>query len=176
MSETTKQENNFIAYEYKDVAVRRDMEALYADSFPSFGWKLEARSPSIGLTTVNLKFKRDRRITNKAELARLQREYESNIEEIEKLENSKLIAPSAIAYGVGIIGTAFMAGSVFSYLGSMVALCIILAIPAFAGWIVPYFAYKKITKSKADKVAPLIDGKYDAIYETCEKANSLVNA
>lgn len=175
MSETERRTNNFIAYEYKDVTVSRDMEMLYADSFPSFGWKLEERSPSIGLTSVNLKFKRDRRIANRVELTRLQREYEGHIEEIERLERAKLIAPSAAAYGVGIAGAAFMAGSVFSYLANMIVLCIVLAIPAFAGWIVPYFAYLRIKKSKSDKAAPLIDRKYESIYEVCDRANNLVS-
>ena len=169
------QENNFIAYEYKDVTVRRDMEALYLDSFPSFGWLPEGRTASLSPSAVTLKFKRNRKITNKAELARLQREFDSHLEEIEKLENSKIIAPSAVAYTVGIVGTAFMAGSVFSYLAGMIALCIILAVPAFVGWVVPYFAFLRIKKSKSDKAAPLIDCKYDAIYETCEKANCLAN-
>ena len=175
MYDTTKQENNFIAYEYKDVTVRRDMETLYADSFPSFGWKFEGRSSSLSPSAITLKFKRNRKITNKAELSRLQREYDSHIEEIEKLENSKLIAPSAVAYTVGIVGTAFMAGSVFSFLAGLIVLCIVLAVPAFVGWVVPYFAFLRIQKSRTDKVAPLIDSRYDAIYNVCEKANSLVN-
>jgi len=176
MNETARQENNFIAYEYKDVTVRRDMEALYVDSFPSFGWKLEGRSPSLSPSSVTLKFKRNRRTANKSEVARLQREFDNHIEEIKKLEDSKNLAPSAVAYGVGIVGTAFMAGSVFAVTAAtpLIALCVILAIPALVGWTVPYFAFLRIKKNKSEKVAPLIDGKYDAIYETCEKASRLV--
>jgi len=178
MNETMKQKSNFIAYEYKDVTVRRDMEALYADSLPSFGWKLEGTSPALSISTVNLKFKRNRRITNKAELTRLQREFENHMSEIEKLEDSKMIAPSAVAYGIGIVGAAFMAGSVFAITAAtpLIPLCIILAVPGFIGWILPYFLFKKIKQSKTEKVSPLIDRQYDAIYETCEKANRLANA
>ena len=177
MSETMKQEEKFIGYEYKDVTVRRDTEALYADSYTSFGWTPEGTTPSLSPTSVTLKFKRNRRIKNKAELTRLQREFESHIREIEKLEDSKGLFSSAIAYGVGILGAAFMAGSVFAITAAtpLIVWCIILAVPGCIGWILPYFLSKKIRQNKTEQVTPLIDRKYDEIYETCEKADRLVH-
>jgi len=166
-------ENSFIGYEYKDVTVRRDMEALYTDSFPSFGWQPEGRMASLSPgTAVTLKFKRNRRIANKAELTRLQREFERHISEIEKLEDSKMIMPSAAAYSVGIIGTALMAGSVFAVTAAhpIVPLCIVLAIPGFIGWVIPYFLFNRMKQKRTSEAMPLIDSKYDAIYEICDKA------
>ena len=174
MSESIKNENSFIAYEYKEVTVHRGIETLYADGYPSFGWKLDGTGLAMNLTSVNLKFKRDRRIQNKNELTKLQREFEAQAKNIEKLEDSKMIAPSVVAYSVGIVGTALMAGSVFAFLASMIPLCIILAIPAFIGWVVPYFAFLKVKQTKESKVTPIIDQQYDAIYELCEKANILL--
>ncbi len=72
-----------------------------------------------GLTRVTMKFKRDRKIRNKAELTRLQRQFESGAAEIAALEKSKTLGASAAAFLIGIVGTAFMAGSVFSYLAGM---------------------------------------------------------
>lgn len=173
MSENIK--NNFIGYEYKDITVKGNMESLYSDSYTNFGWILDGRSSSItGINSVNLKFKRNRKIRNKVELTRLQRKFEGCAKEIERLENSKSIASSITAYTVGIIGTAFMAGSVFSYLSGMFLFSIILAVPAFLGWILPYFCYIKIRNHKIEEVDPLIEGQYDMIYEICEKANSLL--
>jgi len=176
MNETTRNENNFIGYEYKDVTVRRESEALYTDSYGSFGWKLEGENPSLSVTSVNLKFKRDRRIPNKAELIRLQQEFDSHVKTIEKLEDSKNIAGGAAAYVIGLVGTALMAGATFSYLAGMIPLCVILAVPGFAAWGVSYLAYLRIKKGKTEKVAPMIDREYDAIYEVCEKANGLAHA
>jgi len=169
--------NEFIGYEYKDVLVSQDMEALYMDSFPSFGWQLENVDSGFTATGINLKFKRDRKIRNKAELARLQKEFESHIAELIKIENSKEIVSSAAAYGVGIVGTAFMAGSVFAITAAVpqTILCIILAIPGLIGWILPYFLFKRIRKNKTEKITPLIEEKYDQIYEVCNKANKLVH-
>lgn len=176
MSEFTKNDNNFVGYEYKDVTVKRNMESVYADGYSNFGWSLEGTSTPIqNVGSVTIKFKRDRKIRNKAELGRLQRQFDSCVAEIERLEFSKIVGASAAAYSIGLIGTAFMAGSVFAYLANMLPLSVILAIPGFAGWIIPYFSYRSISRKKIDKVAPLIDQKYDEIYEVCEKASGLVN-
>ncbi len=180
MNEITKNGNGFIGYEYKNVTVKQEMESLYTDSYPNFGWELENTSvPSLGgtplgLFQVTMKFKRDRKIRNKAELTRLQRQFDALANEILSLEQSKGIGASTAAYIIGIIGTAFMAGSVFAYLGGMLPLCIILAIPAFVGWVIPYFCFIKIRKNKTNTIGPIIDQKYDEIYVVCEKANDLL--
>ena len=175
MNETVRNDVNFIGYEYKEVIVDRDKEGVYADGYPSFGWVQEKSPESIfGFSTVSLKFKRDRKIRNKAELTRLQRQFESNVNEIEKLEQSKTTTASVTAFTIGIIGTAIMAGSVFAFLAGMIPLCIVLAVPAFAGWALPYFSYIKITNKRIETVTPLIEQQYDAIYEVCEKAHSLL--
>lgn len=176
MSEIMKNENNFIGYEYKGITVNRSMESVYTDGYADFGWVLDSSTPSSlqGLTSVTLKFKRDRKIRNKAELTRIQRQFDSCVAEIESLERSKTNGAMIAAFSIGIVGTAFMAGSVFSELAGMLPLSIILAIPAFIGWILPYFSYNNIRRNKIAKVSPLIDNQNDKIYEVCEKANALL--
>jgi len=177
MGDATKNEKNYVGYEYRDISVDSSMEALYVDSYESFGWQFEGRQPSLlRITTgaVGLKFKRDRKILNKAELTRLQRQFDSCVSEITRMDQSKASYASIIAFTVGIIGTAFMAGATFAYLANLIVFCIVLAIPAFIGWIVPYFAYRSVFEKKNAKVTPLIESKYDEIYEVCEKANRLL--
>ena len=41
----TNKGNGFIGYEYMEVAADRQMEAVYADSYPSFGWRLYPLRP-----------------------------------------------------------------------------------------------------------------------------------
>lgn len=170
-------EKNFIGYEYKDVSVKKEMESVYADGYENFGWSLESTSaPAAGIGTVNMKFKRDRKISNKAELTRLQRQFDGTVEAINNLESSRTVKASIAAYSIGIIGSAFMAGSVFAvtHQPPMIGLCIILAIPGFIGWILPYFSYRAISRNKSVQVAPVIDQKYDEIYQVCKKANGLL--
>ena len=173
------EKGDFIGYEYRDVTINRSMESMYVDGYQNFGWELDG---TVGLTgglpvgfgSVTLRFKRDRKIRNKAELTRLQRQFDANVNEILTMEKSKGDSAAIVAFTVGMIGTAFMAGSVFAVVGGAIALCIILAVPAFVGWILPYFMYKATYSKKTAKVTPLIDNKYDEIYEICERANKLL--
>jgi hypothetical protein len=167
---------SFIGYEYQEISVKNEMSSVCADGYANFGWKLEDSSFALGRPdSVVMKFKRNRKIRNKTELTRLQRQFDSIVSNIISLESSKRLKASIIAYTVGIVGTAFMAGSVFSVTAGLILPCIILAIPAFVGWILPYFLYRSIEKDKTASVAPLIDSKYDELYTICEKANDLLD-
>lgn len=169
-------ESNFVGYEYQDISVKRSMATVYTDGYENFRWKLDGTTEQPGKNdSVTMKFKRDRKIRNKAELTRLQRNFDACVSEILSLESSKYIRASVAAYAVGIAGTAFMAGSVFSITADKLITCIILAIPAFIGWVLPYFLYRGIIKKKTAQVTPLIDQKYDELYAVCEKANCLLD-
>lgn len=175
MGEMAENERKYIGFEYKNITVKRSMESVYTDGYQNFGWSLEGTSTPIqSVGSVTLNFKRDRKLRNKAELTRLQRQFDSCVTEIQRLEFSKLLRASAVAYTTGLIGTAFMAGSVFAVLADRIPLMILLAVPAFAGWILPYFFYCILLRRKTEQVEPLIDKKYDEIYEVCEKANNLL--
>lgn len=168
-------ENNFVGFEYQDVTVKRAMSAVYADGYENFGWKMEGTSnPPTKVDSVTMKFKRDRKIRNKAELTRLQRQFDACVLEIQSLDFSKYVKASAVAYVIGVLGTVLMAGSVFAVTSNMTALCVVLAIPAFIGWVLPYLCYQSITKKKTNEVMPLIDQKYDELYAVCEKASGLL--
>lgn len=176
MSEMGSNENDFMGFEYKDITVRKTMHSVYADSYKNFGWILEGNSAPVGKPDfVTMKFKRNRKIRNKAELTRLQRQFDSYVIEILRLESSKKVKAAAIAYAVGVIGTAFIAGSVFAVTSGKVGTCIVLAIPGFIGWTIPYLLYRTINGKKTEQVIPLIDQKYDELYSVCEKANELLN-
>lgn len=54
-----------------------------------------------------------------------------------------------------------------------IVLSIVLAVPGFSGWILPYFVYRRIQEKETKKITPLIEAKYDEIYEICEKGNKL---
>jgi hypothetical protein len=177
VAELTKNAENFIGYEYKEVTATGAMEGACADGYPNFGWELDGITPStIGFSSVNLKFKRDRKIRNKAELSRLQRQFEQCVAEIGTLEGSKTTSAFIVALAVGLIGTAFLAGATFAFIyAEMVMLMVILAVPGFIGWGLPYQLYKKMAAKKSAAVAPLIEQRYDTIYELCGKGHALLS-
>lgn len=167
----------FVGYEYKTITTTLEKASQYLDCYENFGWVLDASVPSA--TTYGhtvLKMKRDRKIINKMELTRLQRQFEACAQEIESLERTKIATPTMWAIVVGVIGTAFMAGSVFSIINDppIIWLGILLAIPAFIGWIFPYFIFKRLQQIQTEKIQPVIEAKYDEVYEVCEKGHSLL--
>lgn len=175
MNEAVSGRSNFVGFEYRNITIDRNMETMYADGYQNFGWVLDSTSkPQVGLNSITLKFKRDRKIRNKAELTRLQRQFDACLNEIQGMEKSKAANASIVAFTIGIIGTAFLAGATFSFLGGLIVLCIVLAIPGFIGWILPYFLYNSTYMKKTAQVSPLIDSKYDEIYEVCKRANELL--
>lgn len=170
------QKKDFMGYEYRNITVKKTMQAVYADSFGNFGWIAEGIGDTVGkVDSVVMKFKRDRKIRNKSELTRLQRQFEACTAEIVSLERSKVTKAAGIAYAVGVIGCAFMAGSVFAVTAGNIPLCVILAVPGFLGWIAPYLLFRSINAKKTEAVTPLIDQKYDELYSVCEKANALLD-
>lgn len=184
----TKSGKDYIGYEYKEELVARDMVSMCLDAYQNFGWILDdnvntTRYAGIinipdarNLGKISIKLKRDRKIINKTELTRLQRHFEACMNEIEELEKSKTSVATIMSIAIGIVGTAFMAGSTFAVTSDppMILLCILLAVPGVIGWILPYFVYKTLVKRKTKEANLLIEQKYDEIYEICEKGSSLL--
>lgn len=184
MEENGTKQKEFVGYEYKEVIADKSRVSLLVDGYENFGWEVdgnisefyeECKNPQ-KQNKVILRLKRNRKIINKMELTRLQRNFESCVREIEMLEKSKTSSATMYALILGILGTAFMAGSTFAVTAQSphIILCILLAIPGFLGWILPYFVYRRVLGKQTEKVTPLIEDKYDEIYEICKKGNRLL--
>ena len=188
MERTDRRSRGFIGYEYKEITADMGQISFLIDGYENFGWEVDENVAQPALETFPkragamqhkkavLRLKRDRKIINKTELTRLQRHYEACIAEIQYLENKKTSAPSILAIAVGILGTAFMAGSTFAVTAQTphIILCTVLAVPGFIGWVLPYFLYKRAVRKETEKLTPLIEEKYDEIYEICEKGSKLL--
>ena len=170
-------EHGFVGFEYLEISAKRSMESMYVDGYRNFGWKFEdASAQEAGSGAVRLKFKRDRRIPSKAELTRLQRQFDACALEIEALERSRTTAAAIAAFTIGLAGTAFLGGAVFAYLNGLLPLMVVLAVPGFLGWIAPYFCYQKIRQRRTEQVSPIIEQKNDEIYSVCEQGCRLLTA
>lgn len=177
MNEITKSGKDFVGYEYKEITTDPERASMYLDGYLNFGWIADENiQPSAVMGKVTVKIKRDRKILNKTELTRLQRHFEACMNEISAMEKSKTSDATIWALAIALIGTAFMAGSVMAVTSEppLLLLCIVLAIPAFMGWIFPIFVYKARVRKKTGLITPQIEQKYDEIYEICEKGNKLL--
>lgn len=167
----------YIAWEYKEIPADSKDISLLLDCYECFGWRQdENRPPLPGRRPAALSLKRDRRLVNRMELTRLQRNFESCLQEISQLEHTRTRAGVAEALLVALVGTAFMAGAVFAVTADppRYLLTILLALPAFAGWILPFFLCRALQQRASRRVQPLIEAKYEEIWQLCEKGHALL--
>lgn len=184
-----RQEAGYIGYEYRQITVPEALSSLCLDSYSCFGWEPDpnreqgARTPprhsqaGEKAPRVTLYFRRSRAIAAKAELTRLQRNFDGCVAELEALERAKTTAATIWALTVALAGTAFMAGATFAATAQppLVWLTVLLAIPGFGGWIAPAFLFRWLVRKQTAKIEPLIEQKYDEIDQICEKGSRLLH-
>ena len=163
-------------YDYMEICAAEAKVSFLTDCCQCFGWRTDENVPAVYQQgKIRIRLKRDRKLVNKAELTRLQRNFESCAEEIEKMEKSINSTAQMAALTLGVIGTVFMALSVFAVTATPphIVLTVLYAIPAFAGWISPYFVYRKVRAYQKEKLEPLIEQKWEEIDTLCEKGSRL---
>ena len=121
MEASDKQKKGFVGYEYKEISVDKSNVSFMIDCYENFGWELDENiqmntQPAYGVPSkkMTVRMKRNRKLVNKMELTRLQRNFEACVSEIQALEKAKTSTASIYAITTGILGTAFMAGSTFA--------------------------------------------------------------
>lgn len=173
----SREEKSFVGYEYKEITVEAGQMPMYLDCYENFGWIAEEQTSDKDISgQITIRMKRDRKIINKMELTRLQRNFEACALDLRKLEKAKKSAATAWALAAGMAGTVCMAGSTFAVTNEppVIWLCVLLAIPGIIGWVLPYFVYHRIVKKQTEKIEPLMEQKLEEIYEVCEKGHSLL--
>ncbi|MFT4110895.1 hypothetical protein [Propionicimonas sp.] len=168
---------DFVPYEYLTIQVDRELEPLYKDTYRNLGYVIEGYAAGIpNPATVALKLKRDRRINNRAAVLEQQRSAEQALATIASLEHSTQTAPLAAALTAGIIGSAFLAGSVFAITANLWLLGIPLGVVGLAGWAAGWFAHGRVKANRVARVTPLIDREYETVYAAGEQAARLMAA
>lgn len=164
--------NSFIQYEYKEVFAEGERASILKDCYESLGWEMDGRDAG----AKKMIFRRSRKIVNRTELTRLQRNLESCIAEIDVLQSSKTKKAAMASLMIGLAGTVFMAGSVFAVTAAtpVIWLCILLAVPAFVLWALAPILYPRLVARRSVFVNELIEKKYDEIYAICEKGHALL--
>lgn len=182
-------EQEYIAYEYKEITAEQSDAPFLRDSYENFGWEVTRtekaagapaaakRAIPAGKEKIVLQMRRNRKLVNRAELLRLQRHFESCVRDVAALEKEKSRLADIVSIAVGVAGTAFLAASVMAYTANppLFALFVVCAVPGIAGWALPYFLYRGIREKKTAQIAPLIEKKYDEMYEICEKGYHLLH-
>ena len=174
------QEKDFISYEYKTVSVKAKDQTKAMDLYEAFGWEITGTaSAATGNTTLSLK--RDRHLTHKQELNKLERQAEDTFAAINGLERSKTLGASVFAYIFGCFAALVLGG------GMSLTMLIEGSVPAMVGGIilgvvgivlcsVNYVIYKKLVEKKTKALLPVIDQTEEKLANTLEKGNDLLRA
>ena len=176
----------FAAYEYKESTVERRRVSEYLDGYESFGWDLndanEAPAVHPGVPgaerMITLHMRRDRRIVNRVELTRLQRQFEACMKEIQTLEGSRDVHATICSLCTGIVGLALLLCAAFTAIASR-ALTWLNVLPALPGVILcalAYPVYRRVYRKREREVVPLVDAKREEICTLCEKGQRLTRA
>ena len=154
---------SYIGYEYKELTVPgRDVSLLF-DGYESFGWQPDENHPAPGQgRTVTLYLKRDRKIINKMELTRLQRNFEACLRQIDRLRREP--ARTATAWAVFAV----------THTPPHYLLMTALAVPAFGGWAAAPLLYPRLLLRRQERLRPALDAQYEQIWQLCEKGQSLL--
>lgn len=176
---------DFVAYEYLSLNIKIEKEPLYVDCYENFGWTLVNNTALIdnedyyinnynvnSKKVINLKFKRDRKINNKMELQSLQRKMESNLKEIERLEEEPTIKGTIKGIISGVIGTVFL---VFSTLPPQQIINVFSGAIGTVGCILALFIYKREQRRIEKENISLIEEQYNTLYDNCERAKKLID-
>ena len=177
-NEITKGGGAYVGYDYKTIIIDSGKTSMYIDAYANFGWKPnDSISVRPFARLVTLKLKRDRKIINKIELTRLQHHFESCMDEIDALENSKSRAATIYSLIIGLIGSAFLSYSIYKVINEPpnILLCVIFGTSGLFCCVFPCFLFKILTKNRTTEIVPLIEKKYDEIHEICEKGSELIH-
>lgn len=169
---------DFKSYEYKDITVPEEKASLYLDCYENFGWIQDEKFPYRNRgTKLTFRLKRDRKIINKMELTRLQHHFESCIIELNRYNQEKESEAIGKSIFLGLVGTVFIAGATFAVTAEppIIWLTILLGIPGLIGWALPPIVYYRLKDKKEIAIQPMIDEKYEEIFDICEKGYFLLH-
>jgi len=170
-------EASYKSFDYKQMAVKEEHLSYCIDCYKSFGWTLDENRPMrTEREQCLIWLKRDKQIANKMELTRLERNFEACAAELTELERGKYLRPTIQATICGLIGTVFLAGSVFAVTAQppIIWLCALLAVPGFAGWILPLFLYRRGVAKRTAQLTPFLERKREEMDELCRKGYGLL--
>ena len=173
-------EKEITSYDYKTIRIRRQLEAIVTDAYEALGWEMVGSSVSQGgIYHVNLSFKRNRKITNKTDLLKLQEKVDSTIINIEILLNKKKWAGMTSGIITGTIGALTLGGGmamvmelgvgVAGWMIGGIALGIVGIGICLLGWLIGV----KVKSSKGNRIDPMLEQEYNKLADICDEVKKL---
>ena len=166
--------NGFTLYEFAHKRVNASEADMYTSCYEAFGWQKIKQPDLEGADKIALKFKRDRKIKNKAQLNSLQSSCEASLSNIIRLENSQSTKALVVSLSTGILGTAALTGAMLCFFSGRIFLFIIMAILGLAGCVAPIILHVKILSEMDESLKMQIEAEYEKVYALCKQAEKLL--
>jgi hypothetical protein len=148
--------------------------SLRRNFYEALGWTIDPDRPA---RRGSLALVRDRRIAERAELARLQLAGERSLERIARLRRSAVTTARIVSYTVGLVATALVGGAVFLYLADGVTpWFVVLSVLGVAVAAVPPLVHAPIVARRTASTNPVVDREYDSLYDVVQAATALREA
>lgn len=174
------EKKNFATYEYMTKTVKASQQTKTADTLESFGWEATDTVPTPMAGSVSLSFRRDRKISHKNELNRLERKAAALQKTIDglnaaKKRNADIFAYSfgsfsALLFGGGMCLTMLTDGSAGAFAGG-----VIMGLAGIALCGLNVLFHKKIVEKKVRELTPVIEENEEKLAVVCEQAHSLLD-
>lgn len=170
--------NNVITYDYKTIKARREMESIICDSYQVLGWELTSSSIAESSPMfLNLSFKRNRKIQNKAQLLKAQEKMDTILGNIDVLQRNKKKAGLNIAILTGIAGTLIMGGglSMIMTIGGIPATIagVVLGVLGVSTIVLSHFLRQRLRKKTIERLNPILESEFEKLSEINEVSAQL---
>lgn len=170
----TEQNSEFTVYEYTTSRVDPLLENNYRDAYAALGWHFDGYGRTLpGDRTITLTFKRNRFIPDRDALDELQLRCETALEAMAQIDHTRGARHLAIAASAGLIGSALMAGSVFTLDDDHTALSVILGTLAILSWVGGYLTRRVVVSRPRADLASSLTHQRNAIADCTNRAEQL---
>lgn len=171
---------DYVAYEYTSINVKEELKTMYLDYYKYFGWIYvnENKKTDYYINSnpnqdiVNLKFKRNRNIKNKAKLQELQDKCIKAFLKVNKLEKEPHEKATMYSLIIGFIAIVCILLAILCITETKILWIplVICGIVGLACVIAPYFVYKKVYTKKELENRSKIENEQEIIDDTCKEA------
>ncbi|WP_312072158.1 hypothetical protein [Anaerotignum propionicum] len=158
--------------EYIEVKINYKLYPMCIDCYHAFGW--EDISTIRGITSVKLRLTRSKKIKNRVELCKLQRECEDALMGLERLLNLQNMKYIRVACVISTISILFSLITLITCFLRLFLLSVILSCLSVIGLGSIIFIHNKYIRIIKKEYVQEINEYYDKLYYLCNKAEQLI--
>lgn len=170
-------QGQYLSFEYARTTVQDDMVQAAMDCYESLGFELTGqRSSTPGSHRSTLSFRRSRKVSGKAQLAKIQRTMDDTMTSIEHLEKERTKKATIQALVIGIISALVLGIGMCCTMvwQNLMVIGIVIGIVGIAGCVAAYLRYRSVCSAETSRLNPEIEAAYDRLATLCEEAQAVL--